>query len=117
MLNRVTWESRITRVAVGEGVVRLGWFASVDPAVVIATTYSGDRVDLLVVPPRTAAGAAEKAMTDAADPANLARAQVILAAIPATPAPDPGHNADEQPVWDNEGGRAADPDRAPGKHQ
>jgi Family of unknown function (DUF5994) len=116
MLNSVTWDSRFTRLAVGDGVVRIGWFASVDPAVVIATTDRGDQVDLLVVPPGTAATAAEKAMTEAADPANLARAQAILAAIPAAPAPVPGQDADEQPVWDNEGGRAADPGRRPRKH-
>jgi hypothetical protein len=107
MLNNVTWDSRFTRLAVDAGVVRMGWFASLDPAVLIATTDGGDQVDLLVVPPRTAAAAAENAMTAAADPTNLLRAQAILAAIPTLPAPVPGTGADEQPVWDNEGGRTA----------
>lgn len=101
MLNSVTWDSRFPLLAVGDGVVRMGWFASVDPAVAIATTYDGDQIDLLVVPPRTATTAAEKAMTEAADPANLTRAPAILAAIPATPAED----AHDHLVWDNEGGR------------
>lgn len=101
MLNSATWDTRFRRLAVGDGVVRLGWFASVDPAVAIATTYDGDQIDLLVVPPRTAATAAGKAMTEAADPANPTRASAILATISATPAPD----ANDHPVWDNEGGR------------
>jgi hypothetical protein len=105
MLSSVTWDSHFRRLAVGEGVVRLGWFASVDPAVAIATTYDGDQIDLLVVPPRTATTPAEKAMTEAADPVNLTRAPAILAAIAATPAPDTAEDADDHPVWDNEGGR------------
>lgn len=113
MLNSVTWERRFRRLAVGEDVVRVGWFASVDPAVVIATTYSGDQVDLLVVPPRTAAAAAGSSMTVAADPANLRRAPAILAAIAAAPPAHPGEGADEQPVWDNEGGRTVEPSRRP----
>jgi hypothetical protein len=108
MLNSVTWDSRFTRLAVGAGVVRIGWYANLDPALLIATTYTGDQVDLLVVPPRTPAAAAKKAMTAAADPANRLRAQAILAAAPAAPAapaPGPAEGADEQPGWDNEGGR------------
>jgi hypothetical protein len=101
MLNNITWDIRFRLLAVGDGVVRVGWFASVDPAVAIATTYSGDQIDLLVVPPRTTTTTAEKAMTEAADPANHTRAPAILAAIPAT---DTAADADEHPVWDNEGG-------------
>ncbi|GAA0804655.1 DUF5994 family protein [Spirilliplanes yamanashiensis] len=112
MLNSVTWDTRPRRLAIGDGaVVRVGWFASVDPAVVIATTHAGDQIDLLVVPPRTAPAAAAVAMAAAADPADLRRASAILAAMPA--APVPGDGADEQPVWDDEGGHTADrPDRA-----
>jgi Family of unknown function (DUF5994) len=111
MLNSVTWERRFRRLAVGGGVVRVGWFASLDPAVVIATTYGGDQVDLLVVPPRTAAAAARASMTVAADPANLRRAPAILAAMPVAPPAGAAEGADEQPVWDNEGGRTAEPSR------
>jgi hypothetical protein len=85
MLNSATWDARFRRIAVGDGVVRVGWFASVDPAVVIATTYAGDQVDLLVVPPRTRSAAAEKMMSEAADPTNFTRAQTILAAMNAVP--------------------------------
>jgi hypothetical protein len=115
MLNSVTWDSRFRRLAVGESVVRAGWFASVDPAVLIATTDAGEQIDLLVVPPRTATTAAEKAMSEAADPGNVKRAQAILAAIPAAATPDTADDAGEQPAWDNEGGRAAPavPNRRP----
>ena len=83
MLNSTTWSSRFQRLTVGEGVVRAGWFTTVDPAVLIATTYDGEQIDLLVVPPSTAAHTAEKAMAQAADPANRTRAHAILTAAPA----------------------------------
>jgi hypothetical protein len=109
MLNSVTWDNRFTRLAVGAGVVRIGWYANLDPALLIATTYNGDQLDLLVVPPQTPAATAKKAMTRAADPTNRLRAPAILAAVPAAPASDPGEDADEHPAWDNEGGRTVEP--------
>ncbi|MEV4622441.1 DUF5994 family protein [Asanoa sp. NPDC049573] len=109
MLNSATWDTRFKRIAVGDGVVRVGWFTSIDPAVVIATTYGGDQVDLLVVPPATAPAAADKVMAEAADPANFTRAQAILAAM--TAAPVRVADDDGQPAWDNEGGRTLAPAR------
>ena len=109
MLNSVAWDSRCSRLAVGGGVVRVGWFTSVDPAVAIATTYAGDQIDLLVVPPRTQAAAADKAMNEAADPANRTRARAILAALPRAPAQVRASDAAEQPEWDNEGGHTVRP--------
>ena len=100
MLNSVTWDSRFRRLAVGEGVVRAGWFASVDPAVLIATTYDGDQIDLLVVPPSTATGPAEKAMKQAADPANRTRAGALLTAKPVAA------NSDAVPDDDGGAGRS-----------
>jgi hypothetical protein len=98
MLNSVTWDSRFRRLAVGKDVVRAGWFTSVDPATLIATTYDGDQIDLLVVPPSTATGPAEKAMNQAADPANRTRARAILTASSVA------DNSDDEPEWDNDGG-------------
>lgn len=103
MLNSVTWDSRFRKLAVGAALVRMGWFASLDPALLIATTDRGDQLDLLVVPPRTAAPAAERAMTMAADPTNIMRAPDVLAVAPVAPGNGPDPNA----VWDNEGGRIA----------
>jgi hypothetical protein len=109
MLNSVTWDSRFSRLAVGDGVVRVGWFNSVDPAVAIATTYTGDQIDLLVVPPRTAPAPADKAMREAADPANRTRARAILAALPTAQAGVRASDGDGQPEWDNEGGHTVRP--------
>jgi hypothetical protein len=80
MLNSTTWDGRFRRLAVGTAVVRMGWFASLDPATLTATTNTGDQLDILVVPPQTAPDAANLAMARAADPANARRAPDLLAA-------------------------------------
>jgi hypothetical protein len=103
MLNSATWDGRFRRLAVGTTVIRTGWFTSLDPAVLIATTDTGDQLDILVVPPQTRPEAANLAMTAAADPADTRRAPDILAALTA-PASHPAHNPDADAVWDNEGG-------------
>jgi hypothetical protein len=103
MLNNTAWDSRFRRLAAGTEVVRMGWFASLDSALLIATTELGDQVDLLVVPPGTAAAAAKRAMSIAADPTNVTRAPDILAAMPALQ-PNPPNGPDPGTVWDNEGG-------------
>jgi hypothetical protein len=100
MLTSTAWDSRFRRLAVGAGVVRMGWYTTMDPALLIATTDRGDQIDLLVVPPETAPTAAEQAMTTAADPANRLRAPGILA----LGAAGDGHDSDPDAVWDNEGG-------------
>jgi hypothetical protein len=82
MLHKGTWDSRFRRLAVDARVVRLGWFASLDPAMV------------LVVPPATTAAVAHTAMTAAADPANTLRAPDILAATRTAPTPDTDNGAD-----------------------
>src|SRR5438874_8311155 len=51
LLNIDAWDRRFRRLAVGSRVVRMGWFTSLDPALLIATTERGDQIDLLVVPP------------------------------------------------------------------
>lgn len=104
ILTSTAWDSCFRRLAVGTGVVRMGWFSSMDPALLIATTYRGDQIDLLVVPPQTPAMAAERAMATAADPTNVVRAPDILAMRPhAQPVAETGPEPDA--VWDNEGGR------------
>jgi hypothetical protein len=106
MLNSGTWDGRFHRLALGTAVIRIGWFASLDPAVLIATTGSGDQLDILVVPPETAPEAANLAMTAAADPTDTRRAPSILAALTAPdPDSDPAGGSDATAAWDNEGGR------------
>ncbi|MEV4823851.1 DUF5994 family protein [Micromonospora sp. NPDC049274] len=107
MLNIRAWDSRIHRLTVGPHVVHIGWFDTLDPAVLVATTGRDDQIDLLVVPPATEPEAAARAMTTAADPANRRRAPVILAT-----AQSPGPSATtacRYAVWDNEGGSTGSP--------
>jgi hypothetical protein len=108
MLNSDTWDARFGRLAVGTLVVRMGWYASLDPALAIATTAHRDQVDLLVVPPDTPEAAAWAAMTRAADPAETAGAPDILAALSATPAPTLNEDSEPMAMWDNEGGWPVD---------
>ena len=85
LLNIDAWDRRFRRLAVGPRVVRMGWFTSLDPALLIATTERGDQIDLLIVPPGTARATARAAMARAADPADTTRAPAILATMPAAP--------------------------------
>ncbi|MGN9807049.1 DUF5994 family protein [Micromonospora sp. L32] len=102
MLNLHAWDSRPRRLTVGPVAVRLGWFDTLDPALLVATTGRDIQVDLLVVPPATPPAAAERAMATAADPADLRRAPEILAAVRVPPAATA--RPDAYAVWDNEGG-------------
>jgi hypothetical protein len=115
MLNRTAWDSHPGRLAVGSRVVRLGWFASVDAALVIATTEHGAQLDLLVVAPGTAQDAARRAMARAADPADTTRAPDILLTTTAVPARPrtvaAGQDTDAGSAWDNEGGRQVEKHR------
>jgi hypothetical protein len=82
MLNRAAWDSRFRRLAVGTGVVRVGWFTTLAPTLLIAATDRGEQIELLVVPPSASAAVAKRAMTTAANPTNIMRAPDILAAKP-----------------------------------
>jgi hypothetical protein len=108
LLNGGAWDRRFRRLAVGTRVVRMGWFASLDPALLIATTDRGDQLDLLVVPPDTAEAAARAAMARAADPADTTRAPGILTAILAPPTARPDDEGAPTSVWDSEGGHLAE---------
>ncbi len=107
LLNIDAWDCRFRRLAVGARVVRMGWFTSLDPALLIATTERGDQLDLLVVPPGTAQAAARAAMARAADPADTTRAPGILATMPAALIAPPD-DVTPASVWDNEGGHLAE---------
>jgi hypothetical protein len=107
ILSSDAWDGRFRRLAIGATVVRVGWFASLDATVLVATTGSGNQLDLLVVPPDTAAAVAERAMAAAADPTNVRHARDILGAGPAPSAGAAETGADPDPVRDDEGGHAA----------
>jgi hypothetical protein len=86
MLNSAVWEGRFRRLAVGPDVVRVGWYVSLNPALLVATTDTGAQLDLLVVPPTASASEAEQAMSAAADATNVRSAPDILAGRPSTEA-------------------------------
>jgi hypothetical protein len=88
MINNGPWDSRFRKLAVGTTVVRVGWFTTLDRALLIATTDRGDQIDLLIVAPGTAEAAALEAMARAADPANTMRAPAIAADLLAAPLPN-----------------------------
>ncbi|MFI7210904.1 DUF5994 family protein [Micromonospora maritima] len=113
MLNLRTWDSRFRRLPVGPDVVRIGWFDTLDPALLVATTARDVQVDLLVVPPGTPRAAAEWAMATAADPASLRRAPDILASAPVGPRAAGATGSDAYAVWDDEGGSNASVGRRP----
>jgi hypothetical protein len=92
MLNAESWGGRFRRLVVGSRDVRVEWFSTVEPGMLIAATDLGDQIALLVVPPEATAAAASGAMTAASDPANQLRAGAVLTAF------DVGDAAPPEPV-------------------
>ena len=80
MLNNTAWDRWFRRIAVGNRVVKVSWFATLNPALVIATTEQGAQLDLLVVPSSTPEAVAEVVMAQATDPDNTMAAADILRA-------------------------------------
>jgi hypothetical protein len=80
MLNRAAWEGRLRRLTVGGHVLRLGWFVTLGPALMVVITDQGEQLELLVVPPSASATVAHLAMAAAADAANTRGATDLLAA-------------------------------------
>jgi hypothetical protein len=64
--------------------VKLGWFDTMPGGLLTAISASGERTDLVTIPPSTSEQAASAAMRQAAQVGNRAHAPAILAAI--TPA-------------------------------
>ena len=79
LYNPGTWDSPPGRKLAADGrVIRVGWFHSMDPHVLTVTNVGGaDRLDLLIVPPDTSLGAAERAMA-AVDLGNHRSASAVL---------------------------------------
>jgi Family of unknown function (DUF5994) len=109
MLHAPAWTNRPRRLAVAGRVVRLGYFASQPPDLLIAVCGSGGaRVDLLTVPPGAAREIAETAMTRAATAGNQMHAHDIVAA--ATTRHRDSAQILPEDTWETEGGHlAADP--------
>jgi hypothetical protein len=126
--NPDAWRTAPRRLAADGRTIRLGWFRRIDPQLL---NLSGDtargRLDLLIVPPETAAATAGQAFGAASDRANRRTPTAVLASLhpAAAPAPSPRPAADrasggrtapagavatsvrdtESAVWDSEGGR------------
>jgi hypothetical protein len=92
-------------------VLRLGYFTSQPVNLLTALCDNGDRVDLMVVPPRTGQDAADAAMILAATTSNLVHAQHILLTVSA-PTPEVAEDA-----WETEGGRLAGSGRTSSRRQ
>jgi hypothetical protein len=123
MLGAADWKaSRPRRLAfggpAGGRVVHLGWFATMPAGLLTAISASGQRTDLLTVPPHTSEKDAEAAMEQAAQPGNRDHSPAILAAITAAARPPaPMAPAGSQlGSWEWEGGQLhdqeTDPDRS-----
>jgi Family of unknown function (DUF5994) len=100
------WDAHPRRLGVAGRILRLGYFTSQPTALLTALCGdTGDRVDLLIVPPETDAGTADAAMVLAASTGNLVHAQhILVAAITARPHDEDSGSKD---VWETDGGRLA----------
>jgi hypothetical protein len=87
MLGTADWNaSRPSRLRVDEAgrrAVRLGWFASMPAGLLTAISASGERTDLVTIPPGTGEQIAVAALRQAAQAGNREHAPAILAAITA----------------------------------
>jgi hypothetical protein len=94
MLGADDWNaSRPSRLRIGGAgrrVVRLGWFASMPAGLLTAISVTGQRTDLVTIPPNTSEQDASTAMEQAAQPGNRNHAPAILAAITAAGSPAAG---------------------------
>jgi hypothetical protein len=80
MLNIDAWDSHPRRISVDGRIVKLGWFATLEAGLLIASTNTERRLDLMLIPPDTATGPATAAMAMASDSANTFTASAVLAA-------------------------------------
>ncbi len=102
MLGPAGWDSQPSRLGVAGRVVRLGWFTTQPAGLLTAICATGERVDLLVVPPDTGAADARAAIALAAQPANTIHAPDILTAVTDRRAAQ-AETAPET-IWESEGG-------------
>jgi hypothetical protein len=80
MLNPDGWDEHPRRISVAGRTVQLGWFATLEACLLIATADGDQRLDLLVIPPQTSATTAAAATAMAVDGANTSRAGAIMSA-------------------------------------
>jgi hypothetical protein len=105
MLNPDAWDEHPRRISVAGRTVRLGWFITLDANLLIATTRTDRRVDLLVVPPTASPASAAAATTMATNGDPTLRAAAITAAVATPAASQPDSPPAAEDVWESEGGR------------
>ncbi|MFB4274586.1 DUF5994 family protein [Nonomuraea sp. MTCD27] len=103
------WQRIPRRIPARGRQVRVGWFRHADPRVITFIFAAGEPIVLLVIPPGTAAEAAEATLKlTAQDTAGLTTAGILtLASLPPDPAFRPtfcAGPADSPACWENEGG-------------
>ena len=119
MMGAADWDaSRPRRLRVGGAggrVVRLGWFASMPAGLLTAIFASGQRTDLVTIPPPASEQDAAAAMEQAARPGNREHAPAILAAITAAAATRKEARSTQPGAWEWEGGHLRGHEAAPGR--
>jgi hypothetical protein len=105
MLNTGVWDEHPRRISVAGRTVRLGWFTTLDANLLIATTGTDQRVDLLVIAPDTSTARATAAANMATDGAPTLRPAAILAALSTRAPSQPQSQPPAEDVWESEGGR------------
>ena len=105
MLNTGAWDEHPRRVSVAGRIVRLGWFHTLDANLLIATTGTDQRVDLLVIPPAASAAFAAAATNMATDGEPTLRPAAIMAALSTRAPSQPHGQPPAEDVWESEGGR------------
>jgi Family of unknown function (DUF5994) len=84
MLGTAGWDdSKPHRISAGSPgrAVKVGWFTTMPAGLLTAFSATGERTDLVTIPPQTAEPAASAAMQQAAEAGNREHAPAILAAI------------------------------------
>ena len=88
MLNPAGWQGHPRKVAVAGRVVRVAWFVDLDASVLIATTNSYQRIDLLVRVTQAPIGPVSPSPVE----------------VPAVAVAGIGSPAEAEAVWESEGG-------------
>jgi len=120
MLGAADWNaSRPSRLRMGGSrVVRLGWFATMPAGLLIAIYASGQRTDLVTIPPSVRDQDASAAMEQAARAGNREPAPAILGAVTAAGATTRKESGSRQlGIWEWEGGHLRDHQGTPDRTQ
>ncbi|MEJ3744957.1 DUF5994 family protein [Actinomycetes bacterium KLBMP 9797] len=102
------WDTYPHRLGIAHRILLLTFFVSQPVCLLTALCANRDRVDLLVIPPQTADGTADAAMSLAATADNRIHAEHILLTVSAL-SPRPADNAAEQARAADGGPRQAIP--------